>query len=79
MKRAFAQLAAEMLPTASAGARKAEAGLTKDRPGRHGLSVQPERHLGEDDGHDAGQVSLDDKITDFSLQVKMSRHYCIFT
>lgn len=28
--------------------------LTKDSPGRDRFSVEPERHLGEDNCHDAG-------------------------
>lgn len=28
--------------------------LTKDSPGRDGFSVEPERHLGQDNCHDAG-------------------------
>lgn len=53
--------------------------LTKDGPGRHRLSVEPEGDLGEDDGHDAGQVRLDHKVADFPLQVELSRHDCVFT
>lgn len=51
-----------------------ENGLTKDSSGRDGFSVQPERHLREDDGHDAGQIRLDHKVANFPLQVEVSGH-----
>lgn len=51
-----------------------ESGLTKDSSGRDGFSVQPERHLREDDGHDAGQIRLDHKVANFPLQVEVSGH-----
>lgn len=53
--------------------------LTKHGSCGHGLSVQPEWHLGENDSHDARQVCLNHKIPDFSFQVEMSCHYGIFT
>lgn len=53
--------------------------LTKDGSGWHRFPVQPERHLGEDDGHDAGEVGLDDKVADLPLQMEMSRHHRVFT
>lgn len=51
-----------------------ESRLTKDSSGRDGFSVQPERHLREDDGHDAGQIRLDHKVANFPLQVEVSGH-----
>jgi len=61
-------------------AREAEAGrLTKDGPGRYGLSVEPEGHLGQDDGHDAGQVRLDHKVADLPLQVEVGGHHHVFS
>lgn len=53
--------------------------LTEDSPGRDGLSVEPERHLGEDDRHDAGQVRLDHKVADFPLQVEVGCHHNILS
>lgn len=53
--------------------------LTEHSSSRHRLSVQPERHLGENDGHDARQVRLNDKVADFPLQMEMSRHHRVFT
>lgn len=53
--------------------------LTEHSPSRHWFSIQPERHLGENDCHDAREVRLDDKVADFPLQMKMSRHHCVFT
>lgn len=53
--------------------------LTKHSPGWHRFSVQPERHLGKNDCHDARQVRLDDKVADLPLQMEMSRHHCVFT
>lgn len=54
-------------------------GLTKHSPRWHRFSVQPERHLGENDCHDAREVRLDDKVADLPLQMEMSRHHCVFT
>lgn len=53
--------------------------LTKHSPRWHRFSVQPERHLGKNDCHDAGEVRLDDKVADLPLQMEMSRHHCVFT
>lgn len=53
--------------------------LTKHSPRRHRFSVQPERHLGENDCHDAREVRLDDKVADLPLQMEMSRHHGVFT
>lgn len=53
--------------------------LTKHSPRRHRFSVQPERHLGKNDCHDARQVRLDDKVANLPLQMEMSRHHCVFT
>src|SRR4029434_2741222 len=38
-----------------AGLFAAKLALTKDGPGGHGLSVQPEGHLGQDDGHERSE------------------------
>lgn len=48
--------------------------LTEDGPSRHRLSVEPEGHLGQDDGHEAGHVRLDHKVADLPLQ-KEARHH----
>jgi len=53
--------------------------LTKHSPSWHRFSVQPERHLGKNDGHDAWEVRLDDKVANLPLQMEMSRHHCVFT
>lgn len=53
--------------------------LTKHRPGWDGFPVQPKGDLGQDHGHYAGKVGLDDKVPDLPLQVKMSRHDGVFT
>lgn len=48
--------------------------LTEHGPGRDGLSVQPEGHLGQDHRHDAGQVGLDDEVAYLPLQVEVGGH-----
>lgn len=48
--------------------------LTKNCSGGDGLPVQPEGDLGQDYGHDAGQVGLDDKVPDLPLEVKVRGH-----
>lgn len=53
--------------------------LTEHSSRRHRFSVKPERHLGENDSHDARQIRLNHKIPNFSFQVEMSCHYGIFT
>lgn len=53
--------------------------LTKDSPGRDGFSVEPERHLGQDDCHDAGQICLDHKVTNFPLQVEVGCHHDVLS
>lgn len=52
--------------------------LTKHSPGGHRLPVEPEGDLGEDDGHDAGQVRLDHEVADLPLQMEMGRHDRVF-
>lgn len=52
--------------------------LTEHRAGRDGLPVEPEGHLGQDDGHDAGQVGLDHKVPDLPLEVEVSGHDDVF-
>lgn len=58
---------------------EAERRLTEDSTSRHRLPVQPERDLGKDDCHDAGQIRLNDKIADFPFQMKISCHHHIFS
>lgn len=53
--------------------------LTKYSSGWNRLSVQPEGHLGQDDGHDARQVRLNHKITDLPLQVEVGCHHSVLT
>lgn len=53
--------------------------LTKYSSGGYRLSVEPEGDLGEDDCHDAGQVSLDHKVANLPLQVEVGRHDSVFT
>lgn len=53
--------------------------LTKDRAGRDRLSVEPERHLWQDDSHDTWQVGLDHKVANFSLEVEVGCHDDIFS
>ena len=48
--------------------------LTKNRSCRNRLPIEPERDLRENDGHNAWEVCLDHKITDFSFQVEMGCH-----
>lgn len=48
--------------------------LTEDSSCWNRLSVEPERDLREDDGHDAWQVCLDHKVAYFPLQVEMGCH-----
>lgn len=48
--------------------------LTKDGPGRDGLLVDPEGHLGQDDRHDAGDVGLDQEEAHLPLQVEVHCH-----
>lgn len=52
--------------------------LTKNRAGRDGLPVEPEGDLGQDDGHDAGQVGLDHKVPDLPLEVEVCGHDDVF-
>lgn len=51
--------------------------LTKHRPRRDRLPVQPEGDLGQNDGHEARHVGLDDEVSDLSLQVEVSHHHCV--
>lgn len=53
--------------------------LTEHGSRRYRFSIQPERHLGENDCHDAREVRLDDKVANLPLQVEMSCHHCVFT
>lgn len=52
---------------------------TKNSACRDGLSVEPKRDLGQDDGHYARQVRLDHKVSNLPLQMEMGSHHCIFT
>jgi len=53
--------------------------LTEDGPGGDGLLVDPEGHLGQDDGHDAGDVGLDQEEAHLPLQVEVHCHDDVFT
>lgn len=53
--------------------------LTKYSSGGYRLSVEPEGDLGEDDCHDAGQVSLDHKVANLPLQVEVGCHDGVLT
>lgn len=53
--------------------------LTKDCAGRNRLSVEPERHLWQNDSHNAWQVGLDHKVANFSLEVEVGCHNNIFS
>lgn len=53
--------------------------LTKHSPGRDRLPVEPEGHLGQDDGHEARHVGLNHKVANLSLQEEVSHHYCVLT
>lgn len=52
---------------------------TKDSSGRYGFLIYPERHLGKDYSHDAGDVRLNHEVAHFPFQVEVDRHYHIFT
>ena len=54
-------------------------GLTEDGAGGHGLPVEPERDLGQDDGHEAWHVGLDHKVADLPLQVEVTHHHRVLT
>lgn len=52
---------------------------TKDSSGRHRFLINPERHLGKNDCHDARSIYLYHEVAHLPLQVEINRHYCIFT
>lgn len=52
---------------------------TKDSSGGYGFLIYPERHLGKDYSHDAGDVRLNHEVAHFPFQVEVDRHYHIFT
>ena len=52
---------------------------TEHGPRRHRLLVDPEGHLGEDDGHDAGDVRLDHEVAHLPLEVEVNRHHHVLT
>lgn len=47
---------------------------TEDGSGRNGLLVDPEGNLSEDDGHDAGDVGLNQEETHLPLQMEVDGH-----
>lgn len=53
--------------------------LTEDGAGWHGLLVDPEGDLGQDDRHDARNVGLDEEKTHLPLQVEVYRHDDVLT
>lgn len=53
--------------------------LTEHGARRHGLAVQPEGHLREDDGHYAGEIRLDHEIANFPFQMEIRCHHHIFS
>lgn len=57
----------------------AETPLTEDGSGRNGLFVDPEGNLSEDDGHDAGDVGLNQEETHLPLQMEVDSHDDVFT
>lgn len=52
---------------------------TKDGPGGDRLLIDPEGHLGKNDGHDAGCVYLYHEVAHLPLQVEIDCHYYVFT
>lgn len=57
----------------------AETPPTEDGPGRNGLFVDPEWNLREDDGHDAGDVGLDQEEAHLPLQMEVNGHDDVFS
>lgn len=51
---------------------------TEDGSGRNGLFVDPEGNLSEDDGHDAGDVGLNQEETHLPLQMEVNGHDDVF-
>lgn len=45
--------------------------FTRDGASRHGLLVDPERHLGQDDHHNEGDIRLDQIISELPLEDEM--------
>lgn len=56
----------------------AETPPTEDSSGRNGLFVDPEGNLSQDDGHDAGDVGLNQEETHFPLQMEVNGHDDVF-
>lgn len=52
---------------------------TKDSSGRNRLLINPERHLGKNDRHNARSIDLYHKIAHLPLQVEINCHYYVFT
>lgn len=66
-------------PSGHVNMRPKPAALTENGPRRDRFSVEPERHLGQDDGHKAGHVRLDDKVANLPLQVKVGHHHRVLS
>lgn len=52
---------------------------TKDSSGWDRLFINPEGHLGKNDGHNAWCIYLYHEVAHLPLQVEINRHYYIFT
>lgn len=52
---------------------------TKDSSGGDRLLINPERHLGENDGHNARCVYLYHEVAHLPLQMEVNCHYYVFT
>lgn len=52
---------------------------TKDSSCRDRLLINPERHLGKNDGHNARCIYLYHEVAHLPLQVEINCHYYIFT
>lgn len=52
---------------------------TKDSSGGNRLLINPERHLGKNDGHNARCIYLNHEVAHLPLQMEINCHYYIFT
>lgn len=52
---------------------------TKDSSGRNRLFINPERHLGKNDCHNARSIYLYHEVAHLPLQVEINCHYYVFT
>lgn len=52
---------------------------TKDSPGWDRLLINPERHLGKNDRHNARSIYLYHEVAHLPLQVEINCHYYVFT